>query len=414
MSRTLVYPGLIALGLAAPLAAQKPVIVEASVKIADIGNREAMPPVAPLSEQTTLSKLTPKGGGVPTGLTDPWFGEYKLGAKTIQVVVAKTDADLELPDLLCIDLNADGTIGDDEKLVIDVQKRESRGTEYLVAEPVDAEIAVGDKTIPVKIRFMKVGDREPSVALQFPNYLSATVKIDGADRVIAILDKDYDATFGSDGDMWALAEVGGRPANAYGLSAMKERRFEKGQLVGIEVDGDAIVVKTEPADGPDPADAAAHRKRVEHLWTERFDEERDDFVSAREMDTTRPITDKPIDWHYVTFDEALSLAKQEDKPLFVDVMAFWCVWCYRMDYYTYPDAEVAKVLEEDFIPVKIIQEQDYAGDYDMLMKDKLEARGIPAMGVFNADGDVVHKISGWKKPEDFLKELQDAKEKLGG
>ena len=103
------------------------------------------------------------------------------------------------------------------------------------------------------------------------------------------------------------------------------------------------------------------------------------------------------------------MGQKEQKPVFIDVMAFWCVWCYRMDWSTYPDAEVARMLNEEFIPVKIIQEQDLVGDYDLVMKEKLEARGIPAMGVFDAKGDAVHKIGGWKKPEDFLKELEAAK-----
>ena len=95
-------------------------------------------------------------------------------------------------------------------------------------------------------------------------------------------------------------------------------------------------------------------------------------------------------------------------------MAFWCVWCYRMDWCTYPDAEVTRVLNEDFIAVKIIQEQDLVGDYDLVMKEKLQARGIPAMGIFDGEGNVVQTIGGWKKPEDFLKELAEGKAKFAG
>ena len=101
------------------------------------------------------------------------------------------------------------------------------------------------------------------------------------------------------------------------------------------------------------------------------------------------------------------MAKAEDKPLFLDVLAFWCVWCYRMDYYTYPDAEVAELLNTKFIPVKIVQEQDTAGDYSKIM-GILGARGIPAMGIWNPEGELLSYISGWKKPEDFVQALTDA------
>ena len=80
----------------------------------------------------------------------------------------------------------------------------------------------------------------------------------------------------------------------------------------------------------------------------------------------------------------------------------------------YRDAEVARVLNNDFIAVKIIQEQDLVGDYDLVMKEKLAARGIPAMGIFDAAGKPVHTIGGWKKPEDFLKELEAGKAAYAG
>jgi uncharacterized protein len=151
----------------------------------------------------------------------------------------------------------------------------------------------------------------------------------------------------------------------------------------------------------------AHRHRVEKTWFERFDKERDSFVEMRKVDTSRPKAETPIAWKSMTFDEGVALAKKTGKPLFVDVMAFWCVWCYRLDYYTYPDKEVAALLNEKFIPVKIIQELDTAGDYDKVRK-LIESRGIPAMGIFGGDGKLIHKIGGWKKPADFVKELEKA------
>ena len=117
--------------------------------------------------------------------------------------------------------------------------------------------------------------------------------------------------------------------------------------------------------------------RVEHIWSDRFDKEREQFVADRKMDTKRAKAKTPVAWNYVSFDEAIALGKKANKPVFIDVMAFWCVWCYRMDYYTYCDAQVAEVRNTKFVPCKIIQEQAKAGDYDMLMKEKLKARGIP-------------------------------------
>jgi thiol:disulfide interchange protein len=113
----------------------------------------------------------------------------------------------------------------------------------------------------------------------------------------------------------------------------------------------------------------------------------------------------------VSFDDAIALGKKANKPVFIDVMAFWCVWCYRMDYYTYVDQEVAFVLSTQYVPCKIVQELDLAGDYDRMMKEKLEAKGIPAMGIFDGEGKLLLKMSGWKAPEDSPSASDDEQKK---
>jgi thiol-disulfide isomerase/thioredoxin len=412
MNRSLLLAGVTLAALPTALSAQETILVDAVVKVADPSNREAPPPVAPLSETVNLSRTVPAGAaGV---VEDGWFGTCTVGGKTVTIAVGKSDGGLDLPDLMCVDLDGDGKFSAAEKMVIEVRTQDSRGTTIVRAAPVEASFALSKAVLPVTAGFMRFGDREPSVGLQFPQYMEGRFDFGGSSWLVAIVDKDFDGTFGSAGDFWALGTPGGRPASAYGLSAIGERVFQAGNLIGISVDGSKIKVAASPAKGPDPKDAAAHRERVEHLWMERFDKEREGFVAQRGLDTARPLAKKPVEWRYVTYAEALELGQKAGKPVFIDVMAFWCVWCYRMDYYTYPDAEVAKMLNEDFVPVKVIQEQDLVGDYDLLMKQKLEAGGIPAMGVFRGDGTVIHKIGGWKKPQDFLTELRTAKAAFAG
>ncbi|MDA0374490.1 MAG: DUF255 domain-containing protein [Planctomycetota bacterium] len=397
------------LALSVGVSAQDTFTAPATVKIADMTNRQALPPVSPKSDSVTLAQGGPEGAD----LHAVWSGDWKRAGGATKVAVAKSDAEGELWDRLCVDFDGDGKFGDEEQFILDVSEMDSRGTKVLRSGAVDMSCAGKGGDIAIKASFMKFGDRAPTVSMQFPAYLEARVEIGGTERVIAVVDQDVDGSFGSAGDMWAMGAPGGRPASAYGLSALGERVFQEGKLYGIQVLGDEVRVTTAAATGPDAKDAAAHRERVEHLWMERFDGEREDFIAQRGLDTTRAKAEKSIPWQYVTYEEAIALGKKANKPVFIDVMAFWCVWCYRMDYYTYPDAEVARMLTEDYIPVKVIQEQDLVGDYDRLMKEKLEARGIPAMGVFNGDGAAIHKIGGWKKPEDFIAELKSGLEAFG-
>lgn len=392
---------------AATLAAQSPITVAGTVKVADMSRRDALPPLSPPSESVTL-KPAAAGGKAPAGLADVRMGTVTLGGRTLAVAVGKTAADKPHFDALCIDGDGDGTFSDAERQSLDVTARPGQNNRPAgeSAKPVDCTLALGKAKLAARANYLRMGDADPTVMLQFPSYLEATVRIGDAEHVIAIADKDLDGAFGSKGDLWTLGKPGDRPASAFALSLLGERRFTAGQLVGITVAPDnQITVTMAAADGPDPKDAAAHRVRVEHQWSERFDKERADFVAQRKLDTSRPRASKPIDWQYVTFEQALAMGAKANKPVFVDVMAFWCVWCYRMDYYTYVDAEVAELLGTQFIPCKILQEQDLAGDYDAMMK-RLEARGIPAMGIFDAEGKVLHKIGGWKDPVAFLADLE--------
>lgn len=400
---------LLPIGLSALMPAQQ-AAVDGVVKKIDITNREAKYPVSALSEQAALAQ----GGGkvaAPEAVVDPWSGALELGKRKFAVVVGKAKADSEFPDVLWVDANGNGKFENGERHALDVTKRTGRAAaggaapEILMGKPVDVALGGGSAAIEARANYMRQGEGKPALTFTFGSYLEATVTVGTEERVIAVLDKDFDGTFGSPGDLWTMAKPGDRPASAYAMSGLGERRFDAGKNVGIEIAGNKIKVAAQDAAGPDPRDLAAQRHRAEVIWSERFDKEREEFVKDRKMDIKRPKTTKPIEWRYVTFEQGLAMAKAENKPLFVDVMAFWCVWCYRMDYYTYCDQEVAELMSSKFIPVKILQEQDAGNDYQKLMK-KMGANGIPAMGFFDADGNVVHKIGGWKKPEEFVEELR--------
>src|SRR5690606_10832649 len=52
-------------------------------------------------------------------------------------------------------------------------------------------------------------------------------------------------------------------------------------------------------------------------------------------------------------EEALSRAKQENKPIFLSIGYAACHWCHVMEHESFEDAQVAAQLNSDFIPVKV-------------------------------------------------------------
>lgn len=67
------------------------------------------------------------------------------------------------------------------------------------------------------------------------------------------------------------------------------------------------------------------------------------------------LSGSPVKW--MTFEEAVEKSKTEKRKIFIDVFTDWCGWCKVMDKNTFPDTEVAKVLNEKFYPVKFNAEQ---------------------------------------------------------
>jgi uncharacterized protein YyaL (SSP411 family) len=65
---------------------------------------------------------------------------------------------------------------------------------------------------------------------------------------------------------------------------------------------------------------------------------------------------QPVQWHQWGA-EAFALAQRENKPILLDIGAVWCHWCHVMDRESYEDAKTAKVINENFIPVKVDRDE---------------------------------------------------------
>ncbi len=64
----------------------------------------------------------------------------------------------------------------------------------------------------------------------------------------------------------------------------------------------------------------------------------------------------PVDW-YPWCDEAFEKAKIEDKPIFLSIGYSTCHWCHVMERESFEDEEVAQILNENFIPIKVDREE---------------------------------------------------------
>ncbi|HEV3259197.1 MAG TPA: thioredoxin domain-containing protein [Gemmataceae bacterium] len=64
----------------------------------------------------------------------------------------------------------------------------------------------------------------------------------------------------------------------------------------------------------------------------------------------------PVDW-YPWGPEALELARRLDRPIFLSIGYSACHWCHVMEHESFEDAEVARILNDHFVSIKVDREE---------------------------------------------------------
>ena len=64
----------------------------------------------------------------------------------------------------------------------------------------------------------------------------------------------------------------------------------------------------------------------------------------------------PVDWR-PWGAEALELAKREGKPIFLSIGYASCHWCHVMAHESFEDPEIARLLNEHFVSIKVDREE---------------------------------------------------------
>jgi len=96
---------------------------------------------------------------------------------------------------------------------------------------------------------------------------------------------------------------------------------------------------------------------------------------------------QPVRWH-AWGEEAFKRAQAEDKPILLDIGAVWCHWCHVMDRESYEDAEIAALINDLFVAVKV--DRDERPDVDARYQAAVSAisgqGGWPLTAFLTPDG----------------------------
>jgi uncharacterized protein YyaL (SSP411 family) len=81
----------------------------------------------------------------------------------------------------------------------------------------------------------------------------------------------------------------------------------------------------------------------------------------------------PVDW-FPWGSEALTKAQQEDKPIIVSIGYSACHWCHVMERESFENEEVAEIMNQHFVCIKVDREE--RPDIDAIYMDAVQAMGI--------------------------------------
>jgi uncharacterized protein YyaL (SSP411 family) len=117
--------------------------------------------------------------------------------------------------------------------------------------------------------------------------------------------------------------------------------------------------------------------------------------------------DNPVDW-FPWGDEAFARARAEDKPVLLSVGYSACHWCHVMAHESFEDSEVAAVMNDRFVSVKVDREE--RPDVDAVYMDAVQAvnghGGWPMTVFLTPDGRPFYGGTYYPKPT--LLQLLDA------
>jgi uncharacterized protein len=101
----------------------------------------------------------------------------------------------------------------------------------------------------------------------------------------------------------------------------------------------------------------------------------------------RSAAHQPIDWNEWG-EEAFEKARAEGKPVLLDIGAVWCHWCHVIDRESYENPEIAAIINNLYIPVKV--DRDERPDVDARYQSAVSAisgqGGWPLTAFLTPDG----------------------------
>lgn len=109
-----------------------------------------------------------------------------------------------------------------------------------------------------------------------------------------------------------------------------------------------------------------------------------------------------IQFQNITFQKALTEAKQQHKLVFLNAYAVWCAPCKLLKKTTFQSDNVSDLVNKKCISIDV----DVEKGEGIAIAQKYQIQGHPLVLVINPEGKVVKRILGYRDGPDFYNEIK--------
>ena len=376
----------ILLAAACPAAGQQERIVRVDLVYQAPGNGPK-PDFSPYGTQVKLSDL-PADAPLPEGAARPAkIGIVQVGPGQKAWIKILTATDSAHPRDLCrlyVDRNRNGNFTDDgPALMANVTLNERTKAWWSSFTGAEMSIPYGAGVVEpymADLWAVRSGEEAPdTIRYSVRSWRSGTVKVEGIEALVAVMDANNDAMFNAS-DEWSILAASEKDAPKRVLSFREARPTSRLMFLDMG-DGRELVLefRSLSPDGRSVSFAIVDRpvRKVE-------DRAPDDTLA---VERARPRASQSFPWIEGNFEKGMAQAKESRRKLIVDFWTSWCGPCKSLDEWIWTDAEVAALLNAGYVGVKL------DGDLEKDLVNRFRVAGYPTIIVLDSSGKEIQRFN---------------------